>query len=358
MDKENLEKPIILDNKIGNQKQDFNNLINSPSVKVIDEIDSILEELYFVKNPERKFNSTENDLDFLINKELGIKLKKDFGKWVFYPWNNSLVHIPDKKEFELLRTVRNRLLITEKEQDKLQNFTVGVLGLSVGNSIALSLCYSGISNKIKLADPDKLSLSNLNRIRAKTTDIGLNKAVLAAHQIYEVNPYAEVEVYPNEINNTNLEEFLDGVDLLIEEVDDFSLKILARLEAKKNKIPFIMVTDNAEIIMLDIERYDINPNYPIFHGLAGDIENKTMENLTKEERVELATRIVGKENVTPRMSQSLREVGHSLVSWPQLATTVFAGGGVGAYVAKQIALGNKISSKRFIINIDEKLVDK
>ena len=110
-------------------------------------------------------------------------------------------------------------------------------------------------------------------------------------------------------------------------------------------------------MIVDVELYDIDPNYPIFHGLAGDIENTNMTNITKEKRIELATLIVGKENITQRMSHSLREVGQSLVSWPQLATTVFAGGGIGAYVAKQIALGNKISSKRFIINIDKHLLD-
>ena len=288
----------------------------------------------------------------------GSKEKIKNGQWVYYPWSKNLVQLLSNQDYQELRTARNKYLITEDEQSKLLKFKVGVLGMSVGNSIVLSLIHTGISNDIKIADADNLDGSNLNRVRTGLYDLGENKTVLTAKQIYEVNPYAKIEIFNEGVNEKNLDKFISNLDLIVEEVDDFALKIKSRLSAKKKGIPVVMITDNAEEVMVDIERYDLNKNYPLFHGLAGNLEKLKLDNLTKEKKVEIATKIVGKENITPRMAKSLSEVGKTLVSWPQIATTVFAGGGIGAYVVKQIALGEKIKSKRFKIVVDRNLIDK
>lgn len=358
MGKEELINPEILNPKTQSEKNRIEQLKSSQGIDIVDEIEAIIEELYFTHFPTKKFLNlpTSESINQAL-KYFRIEDLQNYGNWVFYPWNKKLVHLPEEKDFETLRTTRNRELINEEEQIKLFDLKVGVLGLSVGNSIALSLIYTGIAHEIKLADPDTLSLSNLNRIRAGVADLGMNKAVLGARQILETNPYAKVTVYNEGVNETNLEDFFAGIDLVIEETDDFGLKLNSRRFAKKKRIPLVMITDNAEEIIIDVERYDLDKDYPFFHGLAGNIEDIDLKNINREQRIELATKIVGKENITPRMQESLKEVGKSLVSWPQLATTVFAGGGIGAYVVKQIALGRKISSKRFKIDIDKNLLD-
>src|SRR6185369_5315885 len=87
------------------------------------------------------------------------------GRWVYYPWNSTLVHVLTDKEFQLVRTARNRNLITAEEQDKFYNSIVGIGGLSVGNSVALAIVLQGGARHIRLADHDVLALSNTNRIR-------------------------------------------------------------------------------------------------------------------------------------------------------------------------------------------------
>jgi len=314
--------------------------LKNEATKTVDYYDQMKEELTQIRNLS------------------GSKKKIKNGQWLYYPWSKNLVRILSNEDYQELRTSRNKYLITPIEQKKLLNFKIGVLGMSVGNSITLSLVYTGISNNIKIADADSLDGSNLNRVRARLEDLGENKAVITAKQIYEVNPYAKIEVFTQKINEKNLVKFISNLDLVIEEVDDFALKIKSRLLARKIGIPVVMITDNAEEVMVDIERYDLDNNYPLFHGLAGNLEKLKLDNLTKEQQVEIASKIVGKENITPRMRKSLSEVGKTLVSWPQLATTVFAGGGIGAYVVKQIALGEEIKSKRFKVVVDDDLLDK
>ena len=63
---------------------------------------------------------------------------------------------------------------------------------------------------MKLADNDILSLSNLNRFRAGLPDLGVNKAVLTARQIYEINPFAKLEVFDKGISPENIENFQDA----------------------------------------------------------------------------------------------------------------------------------------------------
>src|SRR5262249_27646093 len=109
--------------------------------------------------------------------------------WVYYPWSGRLVHVLPPAEFRTLRSDRNRYKIAAEEQERLRSFRVGVAGLSVGLSVALTTALEGVGGSCRLADFDTLGLSNLNRLRAGAADLGVNKAVLAARQMYELDPY-------------------------------------------------------------------------------------------------------------------------------------------------------------------------
>ncbi|WP_314250767.1 ThiF family adenylyltransferase [Streptomyces kutzneri] len=81
------------------------------------------------------------------------------------------------------------------EQRRLLGRRVGVIGLSVGGSAALTFAMEGIGGSFKLADFDCLSVSNLNRLRAGVHHLGLNKCVLAARQMLEIDPWLDIELY-------------------------------------------------------------------------------------------------------------------------------------------------------------------
>ena len=47
--------------------------------------------------------------------------------------------------------------------------------------------------EIRLADFDEIDLSNLNRVRTHLINIGINKAVIVAREIAEIDPYLKVD---------------------------------------------------------------------------------------------------------------------------------------------------------------------
>jgi len=321
-------------------------------IHTIDQIDSQVIDLIKADNPEIQLTIEE------LNCRLAVFFKdkaRDFyGTWVFYPWKNTLVHILNEEDFIRIRTLRNNYKITPSEQLELRKKKVGIVGLSVGQSIALAMALERSFGEIRLADFDILELSNLNRLKAGVTSLGLEKVVIAAREISEIDPYLKVSLFRNGINEDNIEGFLVGngkLDLVIDECDSLDIKFLLRERARIEQIPVIM--DTSDRGMLDIERFDQEPNRPIFHGLLDGISKSELANLNSKERVAIALKITGLDNLSIRMKASLLEIGSTITSWPQLASAVFLGGATVAHVGRKILLGDNVPSGRFYVDFDE-----
>ncbi len=281
------------------------------------------------------------------------------GSWVYYPWNNELVHVLDKELFNELRTIRNRNLITPNDQRILRDFSIGSVGMSVGSASAISLALSGISEKIKLADGAVLSGSNLNRVTSNISDIGYRKVDNIGRKIYQMNPYSRVG-YFTELGDDNIGEFFKGewpIDLVIDEIDDLKMKIKLRLEAKKRKVPVLMATELADTVMIDVERYDLEPERPLFHGIVKNIEGILDQDLNKREWMKYAVKIIDPNNIPLDMQKSLLKIGTKTVTHPQLGSTVLVTGGVVSFCVKKIALNLGLSSQRTIISPDRELLN-
>ena len=293
-------------------------------------------------------------------KELSkIKNSKDkpSSNWIYYPWSGELVHMLAEDDYFFLRTNRNRNLITEAEQKKLYDFPVAVVGLSVGNSIALSLAYGGFSGTINLSDRDNLETSNLNRVRAGASNVNVPKIELTAQQIYEINPYADLHLFSDGLNNGNVAGFVAGnpkPKLIFEEIDDFKMKIKIRLAAREAGVPVIMLTNLGDSILVDVERYDLDQNTKIFGGQVDEkiISEILNGSIDPEEEKKYAIQIVGRENLSRRIIESLPEIGKTLVGRPQLGGTVAACGGLATHLARKIALGELLPSGRKLIKFD------
>lgn len=324
------------------------------NVQVIDKYLEQLEDLFLIRNPKFKFNKNDNynlKLKKFIQRHLKNKELTAVGRWIYFPWDNTLVHFLDEKLHQEIRTARNKNLITNEEQRKFYNSKIGIAGLSVGSHAALTIALMGGGKLMKLADPDTVAPSNLNRIKFSFNDIGINKAILVAQSIWKLNPYSKIEIYPEGINEKNLLNFLKDLDILIEELDDVALKYKIRKIAKKMRIPVIMATDNGDNVIMDIERYDLNSNYPIFHG---NLTEKDIKNINSRETLYKAMAKIININLVPyRVLKSVQEVGKTLYSWPQLATAASLSGAITAYVVREIILGRKIQSGKYEINIEK-----
>lgn len=269
------------------------------------------------------------------------KKRNDF-LYIYYPWSNYLVKTVGPEDYFSLKTNRNQDLVTSREQKTLKDYSIAVLGLSVGSNIVLTLTQAGISNRILIADFDELDATNLNRMSGGVHQIGTKKTEIVKRKIVEDNPYAEVEIIDVPVTKENLEPFLKKgtLDAIIEEIDDLSGKIEIRKLAIKYRVPVVMVTDNGDGIVLHVERYDLGHDR-IFDKPVSEWDKVDLKRLTREELGKLIVFDIvgGPELVDPRMMDSVEKVIlKHLVSWPQLGSAAVLAGVAATYMIKKIAL--------------------
>jgi hypothetical protein len=281
---------------------------------------------------------------------------EEHGRWAYYPWLGALVHVLPEADFELVRTARNQNLITRDEQKKFYNATIGIAGLSVGSSVAAAIALQGGGRRIRMADHDRLALTNTNRIRAGVQNLGLRKTEMIARQIYEMNPYAKVEIFSDGLSPENIGRFFAGLDIVIDEIDNLAMKFLIRDHAKKNRIAVVMGADNGDNAVVDVERYDLDPKTPYFHGRMGKVTYASLNGLDKFGIGKMITKLVGPETVTERLQQSLLAMGKTIVSWPQLGGAALLNGAAVAYCVRKILNGQSLEHNRAIVSLDEKFI--
>lgn len=342
--------PIFYRLENESDEQSFNKLLTDEQVIVHDEIYTQLKEYIKCTNPSEKL--TDQDYPLLINKHLnGIDIYK-YGVWVYYPWSKELIHLLDKEEFVIVRTNRNQYKITKKEQEVLDKKKIGIAGLSVGHSVALTIATERICGELRLADFDLIELSNLNRLRTGLKNLGLKKVIIAAREISEIDPFINVKIYEDGLNSENIEDFFtkDGqIDIFVEVCDSLDIKLESRYKAKELGICVIMDTNDRG--MLDIERFDLEPTRDILHGLIGDYNRNNP--ITQEEKLSYIYKILDIEKISPKLKFSISEIGKSINAWPQLASSTTLGGALTTDISRKILLEQHNKSGRYYIDFDE-----
>jgi molybdopterin/thiamine biosynthesis adenylyltransferase len=274
-------------------------------------------------------------------------------RWAYYPWRRTVVSVLGPRAFRALRLDRNRNLITVEEQDTLGRLRVGVIGLSAGHIVAHTLAAEGLCGELRLADFDQLDLSNLNRVPATVLDLGVNKATVAARRIAELDPYLTVRVLTSGLTPDNIDEFLEGLDIVVEEADSLDMKALVREAARARGLPVLMATSDRGLV--DIERYDLEPLRPVLHGLLSDTDIAGLSNLSSREKLPHVLRILDGAGFSARGAASLIEIGHTLTTWPQRSGEVAIGGATVAEAVRRIGLGEALPSGRVRVDIAKAL---
>jgi molybdopterin/thiamine biosynthesis adenylyltransferase len=306
-------------------------LRTDPEVEFLDQRDAQLSGLRSLRPPP--------DPDLVVERP----------KWAYYPWRRTVVAVLGPRGFRALRLDRNRNNITTQEQDRLTTLNIGVAGLSVGHVIAHTLATQGLCGRLRLADFDHLELSNLNRVPATVFDLGLNKAHVAARRVAELDPYLPVDVFDTGLTVDTVDAFLDGLDIVVEECDSLDMKAVLRIGARDRHIPVLMATSDRG--MVDVERFDHEPQRPILHGLLGQLDIGLLPGMTSREKVPHMLRHLEAERLSPRTAASLIEIDRSLSTWPQLASDVVIGASAMAEAVRRIGLGEELRSGRCRIDI-------
>ena len=318
------------------------------SAVVIDTYDRQLRELAAARLPA----ASEADRRLWIDE-----FAKDHpGVWVHVPWERKLARILDREEYFEVTTNRNHDKITVAEQRRLREKRVGVMGLSVGGEAAVTLAQEHLCGHVVLADFDRLDLSNLNRLQGGFDDLGINKAVLVARRIARIDPYLEVTVFPDGVTEENAEEFLRGLDLLVEECDHLEMKHDIRERARRLGLNVIFAGD--ERGFLSVEPYREHPGLPPFHGR---IERRQPPRESFPDRLSFLKALTewlgGWSSISERSRLSLERVGDTLIGYPQLASEArFAAGQVG-HVARRLLLGEKLPPFVGHLDLEELLWD-
>lgn len=319
---------------------------------VHDEIQAQLIELVRCLNPAKRFSP--EDAMIAATEHLAGRDPLLHGVWVYYPWAHKLVHLLDEEEFALVRTDRNRNKITREEQAVLATKKVGVIGLSVGQSVALTMALERGFGEIRLADFDTLDLSNLNRIRSGVHEMGTPKVINTAREIAELDPFLKVTVFDQGLTKDNLDAFFTQgghLDLVIEECDSVDIKILARQKAKALRIPVVMDTSDRGLV--DVERFDLEPDRPILHGFLEELDLSVVEGeMTAAQKYEYIMAMVDSSALSNRMKASLPEIGKSLLTWPQLGANVILGGALTGEISRRLFLKEHVDSGRWYIDLE------
>lgn len=117
---------------------------------------------------------------------------------------------------------------TEEEQKqtqkKLRDAVIGVAGCGgIGGAVAARLARLGVRH-IKLADPDSFDITNINRqMGANFDNVGRNKAEVVAEMVHDITPDVTLEVFHEGIKPSSAEEFMQGCDYVMDQMDFYEI---------------------------------------------------------------------------------------------------------------------------------------
>jgi molybdopterin/thiamine biosynthesis adenylyltransferase len=324
-------RALVLDSEDAADKSVLDQLRANPVIEFVDHRDTQLAELRGLLPPP------------------GPELTAERGRWVYYPWRRAVVGVLGPRGFRAVRLDRNRNVVTADEQSRLGGLRIGVAGLSAGHVIAHTLAAQGLCGELRLADFDHLELSNLNRVPATVFDVGLNKAEAAARRIAELDPYLSVDIMQTGLTPDTIDEFLDGLNIVVEECDSLDIKVVVRERARARGIPVLMATSDRGLV--DVERFDLEPQRPILHGLLGDVDPDSLSRMTSAQKVPYLLRLLDAQQLSARGAASLLEIDRTLSTWPQVSGDVAAGAPAIAEAVRRIGLGERLASGRARLDV-------
>ncbi len=142
------------------------------------------------------------------------------------------------KNAEKERYSRQIRLFGEEGQKKLKRTRVFIAGAGgLGSIVSLYMAAAGFG-RIRIVDCDSVELSNLNRqVLHGSDDVGRNKAKSAYETLTGINPEVEVEGIVETIAEDNIDHLLQGCDMIMDAMDNFSTRYLLNMAALDRKIP-------------------------------------------------------------------------------------------------------------------------
>lgn len=132
--------------------------------------------------------------------------------------------------------------IGEEGQRKLLAARVLIVGCgALGSAHAEALGRAGVG-RIRLVDRDFVEPSNLQRQTMFTesdAEQRLPKAIAAANHLHEINSEIEIEPHVADVNYSNIEQLIDGCDVVLDGTDNFTTRYLINDACVKHETNWI-----------------------------------------------------------------------------------------------------------------------
>ncbi len=127
-------------------------------------------------------------------------------------------------------------------QEELGRSSVLIIGAgALGSSSAETLVRAGVGRVI-IVDRDYVEWSNLQRQQLFTEEDAagrMPKAIAAQKRLQQINSTVQIEAHIADVTAEELEQFIEGVDLIMDATDNFETRLLINDMAQKHRIPWI-----------------------------------------------------------------------------------------------------------------------
>jgi len=132
--------------------------------------------------------------------------------------------------------------IGKEGQSKISNSHALIIGAgALGTGLAESLVRAGIG-KLTIVDRDYVEWSNLQRQQLYSEQDALGripKAIAAKERLLSINSSVKVTAYVMDVTITEMEQLLEGVDIILDATDNFDTRLLINDASQKEGIPWI-----------------------------------------------------------------------------------------------------------------------
>jgi molybdopterin/thiamine biosynthesis adenylyltransferase len=152
------------------------------------------------------------------------------------------MNVRDKDQFAKEFYSRQVILkeFGQKGQKKLCDAKVAVVGVGgLGSVSSLYLALAGVGY-LRVIDQDILELKNLHRqILYTTDDVDYPKVEAAAARLEKLNPLVKAEPISENVNAANVEHLLEGVDVVVDGLDNMVTRYVVNRACVKMRIPYV-----------------------------------------------------------------------------------------------------------------------
>jgi len=169
--------------------------------------------------------------------------------------------LPFNRSFEVKKLVKNvrsdRVELSDEEleyysrqvvmaemgynaQLQLKNSKVCLLGVGgLGSPAAMQLAAMGVGH-LRIVDRDVVELANLHRQHLYCVDdVGYPKVEVAAKRLQRLNPYITIEPLPLSVNETNAEDLVQGMDVVVDGLDSMAARYAINRACIKLGVPYV-----------------------------------------------------------------------------------------------------------------------